>query len=311
MNATAGPADRRSVAFPGGAALEGEDGVWVLAESDPERSLGPALTIAWRAAGEGVAVNVVVDNAAAAGLLARRASQFAAPPAVWLVRGTGLERAEPAQVPLAPPLDPRVAPFADLLTAAGADPIVEHGRLVGEVNGLEVARVVVDEHGPHVEVGVGRFDREAHTLVSAGKPTEQTLREVVDLVRRYRSDDGDAHPLKLLAASRWLRSRVLHDPSLVSADHLAPLAPTVEAPDLRTPWPAPASGVDTDGRPVVVVCSVGVDLDLVPAAADVRLVAFPEGGARLLLAIPARDAHPVTRVLAAALAQPAEIVTVD
>ena len=29
----------------------------------------------------------------------------------------------------------------------------------------------------------------------------------------------------------------MRDPSLVGADHLAPMAPTVEAPDLRTPWP--------------------------------------------------------------------------
>jgi hypothetical protein len=87
------------------------------------------------------------------------------------------------------------------------------------------------------------------------------------------------------------------------------MAPTVEAPDLRTPWPSPATGLDTAGRPLVVVCSVGVDLDLVPAAADARLA---DGrGARLLLALTSRDAHPVTLALAAALADPAEIVTVD
>ncbi|MCU1485234.1 MAG: hypothetical protein JWN67_1980, partial [Actinomycetia bacterium] len=68
-------------------------------------------------------------------------------------------------------------------------------------------------------------------------------------------------------------------------------------------------GIDAEGRPVVVVASVGVDLDLVPAAADARLA---DGrGARLVLAVAERDAHPVTRALAAALADPAEIVTVD
>jgi hypothetical protein len=170
---------------------------------------------------------------------------------------------------------------------------------------------VVDDDGPHLEVGVGRFDREAHALLSADKPTNETLREVVALVRRYRSDDGDAHPLKLLAASRWLRSRILPDPSIVGADHLAPLAPTVEPPDLRTPWPAPASGIDSEGRPLVVVCSTGVDLDLVPAAADARLAAFPDGDARLVLAVPSRDVHPVTQALAAALTHPADVIPVD
>jgi hypothetical protein len=306
VNSTAGPSDRRSVAFPGGAALVGDDGAWVLADAQPERSLGPALAVARRAEVTG-RINLIVDDAA--GLLARRASQFAEPPVIWFAAGTTLEQAEPEPLAPDPALDSRVAPFADVLTAAGADPVVEHGRLIGEVEGLEVARVVVDADGPHLEVGVGRFDREAHALVSSDRPTAETLAGVVAFVRSHRRHDGEPHPLKQLAADRWLRSRLLHDPGLVGADHLAPMSPTVEAPDLRTAWPSPATGIDTEGRPIVVVASVGVDLDLVPAAADARLA---DGrGARLVLAMAERDAHPVTRALAAALADPAEIVTVE
>jgi hypothetical protein len=306
VTSTAGPLDRRSVAFPGGAALVGDDGIWVLADARPARALGPALAVARRAEASGP-VNLVVEGSA--GLLARRASQFAVPPVVWLLVGTSLERAEPDPLPPVPPLDPRVRPFADVLTAAGADPVVEHGRLIGEVDGLEVARVVVDVEGPHLEVGVGRFDREAHALVSGDRPSGETLADVVAFVRRHRRRGGEHHALQQLAADRWLRSRLVGQPSLVGADHLAPLAPVVEAPDLRTPWPAPATGLDPEGRPVVVVASVGVDLDLVPAAADARLA---DGrSARLVLAVPARDALPVTRALAAALADPAEVVTVD
>lgn len=65
-------------------------------------------------------------------------------------------------------------------------------------------------------------------------------------------------------------------------------------------------GVDAEG-PVVVACSVGIDLELVPAAADVRAVHSPD--ARLVLALPERDAVPVTRRLAASLVRPAEVVT--
>jgi hypothetical protein len=172
-----------------------------------------------------------------------------------------------------------------------------------------VARVVVGDEGPHLEIGVGRFDREAHALVSSDRPTAEALADVVAFVRKHRVRGGENHPLQQLAADRWLRSRLLHDPTLVGADHLAPLSPVVEAPDLRTAWPAPATGIDVHGDPVVVVASVGVDLDLVPAAADARLL---DGrGARLVLALPGRDAHPVTVALAAALADPAEIVSVD
>jgi hypothetical protein len=60
---------------------------------------------------------------------------------------------------------------------------------------------------------------------------------------------------------------------------------------------------------VVVVCSTGVDVDLVPVAADARL-AF-DRSARLVIAVPEGDDHRVTVALAAALEDPAEIVTVS
>ena len=62
------------------------------------------------------------------------------------------------------------------------------------------------------------------------------------------------------------------------------------------------------GAEVVVACSVGVHLDLVPAAADARQALAPD--ARLLLVVPERDAHPVTRALAERLVAPAELVPV-
>jgi hypothetical protein len=278
--------------------------LWVLA-SAAAGALGASLALARKL--DAAPLNLIVEDGP--GIVARRASQFAEPPAVWWVVGTVLERVEPEPFVPDPPLAPGVAAYADLLTAAGADPVVEHGRLIGEVLGLEVARVVVDEHGPHLEVGVGRFDRESNMLLSGGEPDAAHLASAVELIRRHRRTEVDSHPLQLLAAARWLRSRIIAAPSLVGADHLTPMAPTVEAPDLRTPWPAPATGIDTEGRPVVVVTSVGVDLELVPAAADARLADGRD--ARLVLAVPGRDAHPVTLGLAAALAAPAEVVTVE
>ena len=79
--------------------------------------------------------------------------------------------------------------------------------------------------------------------------------------------------------------------------------------DRNAPGPAVASGVDEAGRSVVLVCSVGIDLDVVPFAADARLCLDP--AARLLLALPERDVHPVTRRMAERLVDPAEIVAVS
>lgn len=303
---TTAPDDRPGT-FPGGAALVVRGGAWVLVERGVARALGPAL--AWARQRGATTLDVVVDGEQEhAPVLARRAAQFDPTPRVWTTAGRELVAVEPAPPPLDPPLDPRVAAFADALVRAGAQPVVEHGRLIGEVAGLEVARVAVDAEGPHLQIGVGRFDREAHALVSRDRPTEEALADVVALVARHRRPDAPPHPLTQLAAARWLRARLVDRPSLVGADHLAPVAPTVEAPDLRTPWPAPAAGVDAEGGPVVVVCSTGIDLDLVPAAADARLA---DGrAARLLVAVPERDDHPVTSALAAMLADPAEVVTV-
>lgn len=308
VETTAGPADRRSLAFPGGAALAGADGTWVLGDA-----LGPALAVARqelrtggrpRKAGSLDRLHVIVEGDGDTGVIARQASQLAVPPAVYRIEGRTLVEAVPTPLVPDPPLDPRVAAFADEIAAAGADPVVEHGRLIGEVEGLEVCRVEVDAEGePRLAIGVGRFDREAHELLRG-----DTLDVVVDRVRLLRIVDPEPHPLKRWAAGRGLRSRVVRDPALVGADVLTPMATTLEAPDLRTPWPAPATGIDVDGEPLVVVCSVGVDLNLVPMAADARLA---DGrGARLVLAVPTRDVHPITVDLAAALAQPATVVAV-
>ncbi|HLI53127.1 MAG TPA: hypothetical protein VKU88_02285, partial [Acidimicrobiales bacterium] len=67
--------------------------------------------------------------------------------------------------------------------------------------------------------------------------------------------------------------------------------------------PAPALGAGA-----IVVASVGVDPDLVPAAADARLLHGSD--LPLVLVVPEGDDHPVTRGLAAALRPPAMVVTV-
>jgi hypothetical protein len=255
-----------------------------------------------RQAGTLERVNVIAEGET--GLLARRAAEFAFPPTIWRIEGSTIVRAEAEPVVADAPLDPRFAGFADQIAAAGADPVVEHGRLIGEVEGLEVCRVELGDDGePRLAIGVGRFDREAHELLRG-----DTLEGVVNLVRLHRVVDPEPHPLKRWAAARGLRSRIIREPALVGADVLTPMSSVIEAPDLRVAWPAPATGIDVDGAPIVVVCSVGVDLDLVPAAADARLA---DGrNARLVLAVRARDVHPVTQDLAAALAHPATIIPI-
>ncbi len=329
--------------FPGGAAGHGNGSAWVLADRRPERSLGPAL--AWARQAGADHLHLLVE--AGGGSLARRASAFAAAPQVWWVRGRALDPAG------AEPLSPSGVPASDggggsgtlaglterlvpAVRAIGAD-LVAHpdGTLRVEVLGLEVARMVrkagVDPGSPslRLEVGVGHHDRQAHRMVAGHDldaehlddldgPAAAALDQVVTQVRSHRRAQAPSHPANQLAPERWLRAVLVARPDLVGASSLA----AVELPTLPSafgdPAPAAALGTDGDGGAVLVVCSTGVDLDLVPAAADARLARSVELGSlgragdraevpRLVLALPAADDLPVTRALAAALAEPAEV----
>jgi hypothetical protein len=292
--------------FAQGAAVVAGDEGWFLAEREPVRVLGPAL--AW-ARNAGVAhLHVVVDDAA--GAVARRAAAFRQPPTVWRADGAELIEAVPAPLDAPPPPPDDIETLVALLVAAGVDVVVEHGEVTGEVAGLEVARVVVDGETPRLAVGVGRHDREAFALMHGDVPTAQALATVVEAVREQRRPESPAHPLNRLGADRWMRDALLADPNRIGLSALAPRPLTFPRSSLKEQYPAAAVGVDADGTRIVVVTSVGVDLDLVPTAADVRLAvdADDEVVSPLWLVLPERDALPVTRDLAAALVHPAVVV---
>jgi hypothetical protein len=267
----------------------------------------------WAARQGATEVHVLVDDDAA--VLARRATCFRDAPHVWMIEGATLRQAPPAP-PAVAALAPAAPELAELLVDAGLEVVVESGIVRGEVNGLEVARIVHDRtttgvplDAPIIEVGVGHADRELTAMLHGKLSPVDQLERVAEIVRSHRQADADPHPLRHLAPERWLRARLVAEPARVGLTRLRSMAPAVPRPNLRDRAVAMALGETAEGEEVVVACSVGVDLDLVPAAADARLSIAPE--ARLVLVMPERDAHPVTVELAARLAQPAEIITVD
>jgi hypothetical protein len=293
-----------SSTFPGGAArLVGGRGV-VLAGEEPDRALGRAL--AWANQHGATEIDLLVDEAA--GALARRASEFTIPITVWWVQGRELHAVDPEPLAAPSPPDARAVALAPVLTAAGADVVIEDGVVKGEVLGLEVARVVLDGGDARIEVGVGRHDREAFAMVHGNLPAPEALAKVVAAAREHRSAGPVDHPLRRLVQERWLREIVLTEPAVVGAAALERVEVPVLRDSVKDVIPAAAAGTDPHGEPVIVVCSVGIDIDLVPIAADVRLQVNP--AARLVLAVPERDDHHVTRALAALLRRPAEVVAI-
>jgi hypothetical protein len=136
----------------------------------------------------------------------------------------------------------------------------------------------------------------------------ETLANAIEEVRVYRHRHARPHPVNRLARERWLRSKLIVRPSIVGLDDLVSTAPAEPRANLRDPVPAAAVGHDSNGATVLVVCSVGVDLELVPIAADLIDRERPH---RVVLALPARDHAPIQRKLAAHLAVPVEFVAVE
>lgn len=295
-----------------GASLADPEGgrTWVLLDDDPARRLGMALALAVRGgpAGRAHHLHVITEDAAAAGVLARRAGELVTPVEVWVAHGPELHPAEAAPPATDPPPSPEAELYRPVLAAVGLEPVVEGGELMGELLGLEVARVVEADGEAHVEAGVGRFDREAGAMMFAHLGETDALARAVDVVRRQRGPGAARHPLNQLVPERWLRAVVVAHPEMVGATELRAVGSAYPRRNLREAGVATAVGTGLDGEPVVVVCSTGIDLDLVPAAADDRLTHAP--GARLVLVVPADDALGIIRDLAALLRDGAEIVTI-
>jgi len=192
---------------------------------------------------------------------------------------------------------------------AGAVPLVERGVLIGEVEGLEVCRASRDASTGvcRLEVGVGAHDREAFQMVHGDVPTPDALRMVIDAVKPHRRPGAEPHPLNRLGAERAIRAQFVRNPSLVGARLLAPADPPITRTNVKDTVPCVAAGETVSGEPVVVVCSTGIDLDVVPWAADARS-ALGRDDARLVLALPARDGAAVTLALAASLRRPAVVL---
>ena len=294
--------------LPFGAAVHHEGHLWVLLGEQASRSVGPAMV--WASRQSAASLQLLVDDGPDAGIVARRASLFADPPAVWAVDGRVIAPASVAgpHVPIEPSAIARDA--AAVLHDAGLEVVVEHGEIRGEIRGLEVARVVLTEGGgARVDVGVGRHDREAFAMVHGSVPTPEALASVISTVDRVRRPEAEPHPLRQLAPEGWLRWRLLVDPSLVGLSELRVAEAALVRESVKDSGATIAFGRDSQGNDVVVACSVGIDLDLVPSAADARFALNPT--AQLLIVLPSRDLHPAAQQLAQQLAHPARFVTID
>ncbi len=280
-----------------GGLLASGAGYFYAAGDEPIRMLGPAMI--WADRVKATELNLLADTDA--GHLARRAGLFQGPLRcnVFQVVDTELVAAEPAPHLALPTLGDDEWAFGGLISDTGARPVDDHGRLVAEVAGLEIARVTRGDEGADIDVGVGQADRELHGLVHYQMDPDTAIRRARTAVLEHRRPGAPMHPLNRMARERWLRSLLLDTPSLVGAEDLVALPPLRPRETVLGNVPSAAAGRTPEGEPIVVVCSVGVDPDLIPEAADYRDRHDP--AATLVVIVPERDRYAVTEKLAAKL----------
>ena len=298
--------------FAPGAAVRHGDTAWVYLDDRPGRRLGAA--IAWMLRNGCTSLDVVAD--ADTGLLARRAAQFEPRISVWRPEGRTLVAADPEPLPKSEPPPAHHDEFRELIVDGGATPIVEHGVLMGEIAGLEVCRVVDDPalDTTRLEVGVGAHDREAFQMMHGDTPAVESLARVVASVAEHRVPGARQHPLNTLGAERLLRWRIEQQPELVGASMVTPVPPPLPRENLKDPVPCVASGLADDGSTLVIVCSSGVDIDLIPYAADARLAVLGEsgvGGGELVVVTPSRDRIPLIGEIADLLRHSLSFASLD
>ena len=292
--------------FSPGAAFVTDDAAWFLIDGDATRSLG--AVIAWSAAnGITVPANILCEENA--GIVARRAGFVSADVTVWQVDDRSVLRAEPS------PHLPSVAPsahhmaFAPLIESGGAEVVIEHGVVLGEVRGLEMCRVVDDAFTgeAHVEVGLGAHDREAFAMVHGHLPTEDAMRQVISAVLPHRSFEADHHPFNRFGVERLMRWNAIQDPSSVGCASLAPAEPPVIRTNVKDAVPCVAIGIDGDGSTVAATFVNGIDLEAVPFALD---AADRLGASRAVLAMRSRDITRSTNTLVSLARTPLSLVSI-
>lgn len=269
--------------FSLGAAFLTDDAVWTLIDGDAARALGP--TLAWASRHERH-IHILVEKDS--GVVARRAAFFNHSISVWHVDEKSLLPAVPEPHLPSVEASPGHRELIPLISSSGADALVEHGVVVGEVRGLEMCRVVTDSVSgeARLEVGMGVNDREAFAMVHGELPTEQALRNVIEAVQVHREPGAMVHPFNQFGAERLHRWRAIQDPRSIGFLQLVPADPPVKRTNLKDPVPCVALGALENGQSAVATFVHGIDLDVVPFALD---AADMHGVSNVVIAIRQRD----------------------
>ena len=264
-----------------GNGLRGSSTLWVLADQEtPEETLGASLLEL--TAHENLHLVIYFENLQDAQITQRRSNALKPSPSIFFFSNEKVNQVEPALFDERKFVEPPLPEFEELCLKFDLEKVYEFGTWSGEILGLEVLRVFDNE----IQVGVGKLDREANSLISRGKPVSDVLSSAVEIVRLSRNSESSLHPLSRLVRERWLRADAVANPREYGMESLILLEPLIERKSLRDSMPTAAMGFDEKGEKVLYVFSVGIDIRLVPFIADLVLLELPD---RVEVVIPNKD----------------------
>ena len=287
----------------GGASCRVDDDGWVYFPTYAPGILGTAII--WAKANDCSSVNLIVDEGATG--LAFAAQAFREPiPVIWQSVDRNITKVDAVEPTIPPP--PDCGSLTGELSKAGLDVVADHGVWLGEINGLEIARVGKRDGECSIDIGVGAYDQFASAAL---KPKDRdipgALATVLSMVRPHRIAGAEPHAIGRLVRSRWLRAQLVNEPSTVGLASLNPIPLLFERPGLLETQPAAALGAKTNGTVVLVTCTVGLDLGIAETAAGLAALHNPD---EIVVVVPPRDEHQRIVDAVAALATPSSVVAI-
>lgn len=294
------------VPFPGGAAIHDPSGSFVWLDVQPERLLGAAIALHLRRATSRLDIVVPDAHREMAPTVARRAAQWSIPIEVFGLEGASLQPVAPAPAPAEPECEFDIDQFCSVISEAGAEVVIEHGVLTGEVAGLEVCRVVFEDEW-RLRVGVGSQDREAFHMLHGDAPALDSLVRVVEFVQKYRQPTADPHPLNRLSTERWMRSTfVTGNAQGTVLTHMSGVLPRGSMSDA-----SPAFAVsERNGTSTLFAFTTGTDLGAMVDAADhAEWSAHQSEVSEIIVVVEGRNRLPVLDAIAECSVRPMRVIS--
>jgi len=262
------------------------------------------MSVTWAIGEELDTVNVVVDEGASELAYVSRGYEHPLI-SVWQSSARTVVQADPLDPVVEPP--PDCADLTAELSLAALEVVADHGVWLGEINGLEVARVGVRHGECAIDIGVGAHDQFASAAINPDGDPAEALRRVAELVRPHRIAGAPAHSLGRLVRARWLRAQAIRDAAVIGLDRLAPVPMLNPRLGLKETQPAVGLGSAND-LTVLVVFVVGIDLAVSEVAAG--LLQYHRAD-EVLVVLPERDHHHRIVESVEALSVPARVLTLE